>query len=465
MSGSIVAAILAGVALITVAFAHAIGPALMLAAETPFDAIPFALFGVVGNGITYIPILIFLIKVNPGYWGRALVGTRIQQYAALLILVLLVSHAIPVADRGLDVIFEWLRKATLFLLLAIFAWSMRNAKHLALLAKVMVTAMGIFVVLSALDFYLGIQLLPIKAGRLQEAALETEFKQYLATAWRFTGPGYPVNRFSNYLLLATFLGIGWFVSVRSPLQRGVALACTATLMIGELLTVTRSGILGMGVGLLLLLPLAFRFRPAQVFGLAAVGGVLGVCGYYVLGITSGEQVLATRFDLPNIVHGGLGRITRVLAALEIWSNHPFVGVGWGNFKRYSIEYIPGGGLGAHNGYTNVLAECGLLGFIPLMLLTVAVVRRSLIRVGHISPEHEFWRPYFLCGLVAQLVTNVFNDYLWERYLWLTFAFVSTLEYLQHAARAQALQKHREAQMRSFGSQPFLRPEARSSGGA
>ena len=38
----------------------------------------------------------------------------------------------------------------------------------------------------------------------------------------------------------------------------------------------------------------------------------------------------------------------------------------------------------------------------------------------------FWRPYFFCGLVAQLVTNFFNDYLWERYIWVCFAFAAAL---------------------------------------
>jgi hypothetical protein len=47
-----------GVILTAIAFVHPIGPGLMLVAETPFDAIPFILFGVTGNLITYVPLLI-----------------------------------------------------------------------------------------------------------------------------------------------------------------------------------------------------------------------------------------------------------------------------------------------------------------------------------------------------------------------------------------------------------------------
>jgi len=88
MGGSIVAAMIAGVVLTAIAFAHPIGPALMLAAETPFDGIPYQLFGVAGNLITFVPILIFLIRVPPGRWGQAFLGTRVQQLGALVIMVL-----------------------------------------------------------------------------------------------------------------------------------------------------------------------------------------------------------------------------------------------------------------------------------------------------------------------------------------------------------------------------------------
>jgi hypothetical protein len=70
-----------------------------------------------------------------------------------------------------------------------------------------------------------------------------------------------------------------------------------------------------------------------------------------------------------------------------------------------------------------------------MVLTV-ILRRSLTSVADLSPELEFWRPYFFCGLFAQLFTNIFNDYMWERYLWVSFAFVIVLERCWHAARAK-----------------------------
>lgn len=106
------------------------------------------------------------------------------------------------------------------------------------------------------------------------------------------------------------------------------------------------------------------------------------------------------------------------------------------FRQYSEQYIGASGNSAHNGYLRVLAEAGLIGFIPMMVVTIAVARRSLWRVGEISTELEFWRPYFVAALVAQFVTNVFNDYFWERYLWVTFAFFVALESTVLRARAE-----------------------------
>lgn len=457
MSGSVIGAMVFGVLLTAIAFAHPIGPALMLGAETPFDAIPFAIFGVLGNLITYVPIIIFLIRINPAHWGQVFFGTRIQQFIAMFVMALLVAHVMSITGRGgIGVIFEWLRKVTLFTVVGVFAYGMRDPKHLSLLFKTMVASMAVFTLLAMLDFYLGIQILPVKAGLMETAALDTEYQNYLATNWRFTGPGYPVNRYSNYLLLLMFLGVGWFMHTRNPAQRVIAFSCASILVLGELFTVTRSGILGMAVGMIVMLPMALRFRIQHVLGLVVLGTVLGGLVWYGVALTSADQVIASRFDPTHVVASGTGRLTRIIAAFKIWAAHPFVGVGWGRFAEFSPEFVERGGKGAHNGYTNVLAETGLLGFIPLMIMTVAVFRRILTRVGQLSPEHEFWRPYFFCGLVAQMVTNVFNDYLWERYLWATFAYVVALEHCYVVARAKAARARLE-ESRNLGPrepQPF-----------
>jgi len=91
----------------------------------------------------------------------------------------------------------------------------------------------------------------------------------------------------------------------------------------------------------------------------------------------------------------------------------------------------------------VLAEAGLLSFLPMMYLIVNTLFRYLRRVDRFAPGIEFWRPYFFCGLVAQLLSNMFNDYFSERYLWFTLAFAVVLERLAAQERVRLMRERQE----------------------
>ena len=76
--------------------------------------------------------------------------------------------------------------------------------------------------------------------------------------------------------------------------------------------------------------------------------------------------------------------------------------------------------------------------------------RHLRSVRHLSPIHEFWRPYFLCGLIAQLASNWFNDYFSERYMWISFAFGVALERVVSMERARVRRERLEV-VRNLGA--------------
>lgn len=456
MGGSLIASIIAGVTLTVVAFAHSIGPALFLIGVTPFDAIPYQLFGVIGNLITFVPIIIFLARTNPGLWAQIFLSTRIQQGAFVLVLTLLVAHAAGILTVGFGEILNWLRFVTLFLMLGIFAYSLQKGEHVLILVKVMVTSMVLLTLLSALDFYLGIQILPVKVGQLSAGALDLEIESF--ERWRFTGAGFPVNRFANYLLPCTFLSVGWFMSVKSPLERLIAISCTGILVFAELLSVSRSGLLGMVIGAIILMPMAFGVGVRQLLSLLVIGGVFGVLISFGLEYTSAGDVLGKRFESDTLGGGTRGRYIRWLAAINIWAGSPFLGVGWGHFTFYSWRYIERGGLAAHNSYFKILAEAGLLSFIPLMYLIGSAFIRCLRKVERFAPDVEFWRPYFLCGMIAQLISMFFNDYFSERYFWLSLGFAAALERLTILDRLRALGERRKV-VPSFEGRPLADAES------
>jgi hypothetical protein len=81
----------------------------------------------------------------------------------------------------------------------------------------------------------------------------------------------------------------------------------------------------------------------------------------------------------------------------------------------------------------------------LFYITLA---RYLRNVSRLSPGLEFWRPYFFCGFLAQLVSNWFNDYFAERNLWLLLAFAVVLERLVTTDR-QGRMRERQELVRNF----------------
>jgi hypothetical protein len=341
MSGSLITSMMAGVILLGVAFAHPAGPSIFLLAVTPFDAIPFMLFGAIGNSITLVPILVLIVRLNPARWGEVFLGTRIQQVAFALVLVLLGAHAAGILTHGIGEILNWLRFVTLFLLMGVFAWNLRRPEHILLLARVAVISWALLSVTSALDFYLGIQVLPVTVGDIPGGALEREL--YENETWRFTGAGLPVNRYANNLLAPTVLGVGWFMSSKSQLDRLLAVCCTATLVFAELLTVSRSGLAGMVLGAIILLPMALGIGLRQLVGLLVIGGIFGVTIFFGLEFLSAGDSLGKRFDRDTLDAGMGGRLVRWGAAVKIWAANPIFGVGWGLFTFHSQHYIARGG--------------------------------------------------------------------------------------------------------------------------
>jgi O-antigen ligase len=80
------------------------------------------------------------------------------------------------------------------------------------------------------------------------------------------------------------------------------------------------------------------------------------------------------------------RYIRVKAAFEVWLNHPLIGVGINNFYYYYPTDVPAR---VHSGFTQSLAEMGLLGFIGLILIfgsTLINIRKYIHEMKEESPS-------------------------------------------------------------------------------
>jgi len=424
MSTSLIAKLLAAIVLGTVGVAfilfHPIGAALVLTVVSPFDGL-FIVFGNLGNVVTFIPIAALMVRTSPARWIDMFAGTRIQVMFLVVLAVLSISHLIAIQQIGVLALIQFARKLTLVLVVGVFASAMRNAKHLELMNRVLAISFALYMLASLLDFYLGIHSLP-GAADTHGGALGLSAEESVIHELRFRGGGLSINATGNWLITPAFVALGWFTSTDTK-SKPTAFACLSLCVIGIFATMSRSSILGFAIGLLIVLPYISRLRPAQVI-FTTLSAVLVVgMGLLVLEQAGFLDALLTRF-FPEDETDDVGRTSVFGAALRVWMTSPILGVGDG-----TMALNPHGiGFGAHNSFLGVLAEAGVVGFIPFTLMVGMIIyrlARPLPRTAH--PAYVHWRPFFLAGYVGSMTMSMFNEYPWERMTWYAVAFAVALE--------------------------------------
>ncbi|RZK00825.1 MAG: O-antigen ligase domain-containing protein, partial [Flavobacterium sp.] len=92
-------------------------------------------------------------------------------------------------------------------------------------------------------------------------------------------------------------------------------------------------------------------------------------------------------------------------AISVFLQHPFLGIGIGNYIDYVALYTQGGYYiiddqivyyGTENGYLKILTEAGILGFITILFLLVRPVVQSWIAI---RKSFDSWNQYFLIAAV------------------------------------------------------------------
>jgi hypothetical protein len=218
----------------------------------------------------------------------------------------------------------------------------------------------------------------------------------------------------------------------------------AFLLLVELATLSRSALLGLGFGALILaLPYRRHLRrPAFLVPLAAVA--LVVAAVVVVRLDFFLTVLRAR---TNTSRGAASPHFAVYSFVpDILSTHPFLGLGLNNFAVY-YEFVTGRpDFGPHSFYVATIVETGLVGLALLTVFVLWIFRRlgEARRVGRAlsaagDPLAARIRPLawgMTAALVATLVANVF-------YLTMTFYYFYVFATLAVALPVVALSARRE----------------------
>ena len=113
-----------------------------------------------------------------------------------------------------------------------------------------------------------------------------------------------------------------------------------------------------------------------------------------------EKLEAEDF-IPNLSSSALSKRPRIWAgALSLWGDFPWFGIGLGQYNVRHVSSKSDWVTNVHNVYLNVLAECGLLVFIPFCIL----LGRFIYRVRF----SDIIMPVLISILVMSTVDNLFD---------------------------------------------------------
>ena len=199
-------------------------------------------------------------------------------------------------------------------------------------------------------------------------------------------------------------------------------AVLAFLLVVELATLSRSGLLGLGAGLLVL-ALPYRHRLATRELLLPLGAVAGAIGVVLAARWQFfEQVLRSRVDFS--ANGTSTHLNVYGFVPDVLASHPLFGLGLNNFSVY-YEFVTGRtNFGPHSFYVATIVETGLVGTALFVAFLVYVLRRlgRLRAIGRALASARV-RP-LAWGMTAALVgTIAANSFYLTMSFYYFYAFV------------------------------------------
>ncbi|MGC2374802.1 MAG: O-antigen ligase family protein [Solirubrobacteraceae bacterium] len=247
---------------------------------------------------------------------------------------------------------------------------------------------------------------------------------------RATGTIGDANELAAALVVGLFLASAiLFDRARPALLRG-ACACTAVLCLGGIvLSLSRGGLVALGVAAVVAVVVAGRWR-AQI-----LAGAVAVCASAIFYFAALAPLPAR--ERVTEVGTGTGRTDLWTVGLRMVGAHPLNGVGVGNFQDASIHYLLQPGLIhradfiintpkiAHNTYLQAFAELGIPGGILFLLIVLSgagctlLAARVAARTGQL--ELELLARGLFVGTAGFLAASFFISENYSKLMWLLLA--------------------------------------------
>jgi O-antigen ligase len=217
---------------------------------------------------------------------------------------------------------------------------------------------------------------------------------------------------------------------RSPGLRALAGAAGLLCLVSVFFTLSRGGLLALGVALLAGVVVGGRWRPA--FALAAIVAVLGAAAYFGAVVSPEQRQRLTAAD------GGSGRTDIWKVGWRMVEHRPAQGFGAGNFGTSAIHYVVAPGSlrrsdllverpqVTHNVYLQMFAELGLVGLALFIAVIVAALGAALRAAQRFrergDPAMQLLAISTVVALLGMLAADFFLSGQYSKQLWLLLAF-------------------------------------------
>jgi O-antigen ligase len=267
---------------------------------------------------------------------------------------------------------------------------------------------------------------------------------------RLAGPIGEKNRYAQIMLMLLPLALMQASAERRQLLKLVALGCGALAAIAVALTFSRGAALA--AALLLVAMVGLRYiRPSHLLAAALVVGLVTVVvPQYVERLASLADISALLSDEPagaETDNSLLSRATENIAALNVFADHPILGVGPEQFPLYYRAYADAVGISvraadreAHNLYLETAAETGVLGVITffgaVLATLIELFRARAAAIRRRRPDLAAMATGFLLAMTAYLATGLFLHLSYVRYYWLMLALAGATAYVVRQAVAR-----------------------------
>jgi len=297
---------------------------------------------------------------------------------------------------------------------------------------------------------------------------DVDFEEFSGSR-RAYGPLGSQNRYAQTLIVILPFSLCFFFTEQTPRMKLLAVAAGLLALGGLILTFSRGAFVTLAGLVFMVMILGYikpyKLLPSAIVGFLLLGMIMPEYVERVSTVSSLTGLMSNATEGAREADGSLrGRYAETMAALNVFVEHPVVGVGPGQFFRfYSQKY--GNEIGtkhlkkgrrAHNLYLEIAADTGIFGIGTFMAIALLLVKGHWQLARDLRtrrPELAHLATAVVLGLTGYLGTGMFLHLSFQRYYWLLIAMAGAAYRIirMEAAKAPVAEEPAEA--------PLMRQQA------